>query len=169
MSKIIIVDEKDNQIALKERDTLESEDIYRVSALWIINSKEELLLAQRKLSKRLDPGRWGPSAAGTVEENETYDSNMLKEAEEEIGLKNFKFKKGPKIRIFRTEGQSYFCQIYILSLDWPISNFKIAEDEVEQIKWVSTQAIIADVKKNPQKYTLTLRYIEEHLNLIKSL
>jgi len=40
--KIINVNEKDEIIGYKERGALESLDIYRVSALWIENSKEEL-------------------------------------------------------------------------------------------------------------------------------
>lgn len=92
-SKIIIVDENDTIIGHKNRDSMEDGDMYRVSALWIQNSKGDILLAQRSFDKRNDPGKWGPAVAGTVEEGETYESNIIKEAEEEIGLKNSHFDK----------------------------------------------------------------------------
>ncbi len=56
--RVIIVNEKDEQIALKERKDIKKEEIYRVSALWITNSKGEILLAQRGLNKKHDPGKW---------------------------------------------------------------------------------------------------------------
>ena len=85
-SKFTIVDENDNIIAQKERANIKPEDIYRVAALWVTNSKGDILLAQRALSKKHDPGKWGPAVAGTVEERETYRANIIKETSEEIGL-----------------------------------------------------------------------------------
>ncbi|MFA6422790.1 MAG: NUDIX domain-containing protein, partial [Candidatus Buchananbacteria bacterium] len=86
MAKIIIVNENDEAIGHKERNELDFSDIYRVSGLWITNLKGEILLAQRAFTKNHDPGKWGPAAAGTVEEGEDYETNILKEAEEELGL-----------------------------------------------------------------------------------
>jgi len=57
MVLIPIVDEKDKIIGYKDRKEIQKEDIYRVSALWITNSKDEILLAQRAFSKSHDPGR----------------------------------------------------------------------------------------------------------------
>ena len=54
---IIIVDEEDNIIGAKERGTLNTKDIYRVSSLRIINSLGEILLAQRSFDKKNDPGK----------------------------------------------------------------------------------------------------------------
>ena len=51
-AKIVIVNENDEIIGSKERGTLNQSDIYRVSALWIQNSKGEILLAQRSFNKK---------------------------------------------------------------------------------------------------------------------
>ena len=139
MVKLPIVDENDNIIDHKERDTVDyQKDIYRISALWIENSKGEVLLAKRVATKKQDPNKWGPAVAGTVDEGETYEQNIVKEAEEELGLKD-KFEKGPKIRI---KGKyNYFCQWYVLKTDRNINEFKIEEDEVSEIKWWSKEAL----------------------------
>ena len=69
MERIIIVNEDDNQIGLKERGTLNDDgDIYRVSGLWVVNLKGDILLAQRGFSKTNHPGEWGVAVSGTVEE-----------------------------------------------------------------------------------------------------
>ena len=85
MSELItIVNLDDEIIGYKPRSEITSQDVYRVSALWIENSKGEILLAQRGFMKRNNPGKWGPAVAGTIDKGESYEENMYKEAEEEL-------------------------------------------------------------------------------------
>lgn len=77
--KYLVVNESDEVIATKERAELLTTDIVRVSALWLTNSQGEVLLAKRAASKKYDASKWGPAAAGTVEECESYEQNMVKE------------------------------------------------------------------------------------------
>jgi len=149
-SKIIIVDENDNIITTKERETLEYKDIYRVSALWLTNSKREVLLARRALTKTHSPGKWGPAVAGTVEQGETYDSNIVKEAEEELELNNLEFQKGPKIKI--SGKHNYFLQWYLLEIDKPLEEFKIQKSEVEEVKWVPKKELLERIEINPDEF-----------------
>ena len=66
---IIVVDEKYNIINLTPRNLVDEKGLrYRVSALWVTDSKGRILLAQRVLTKRHNPGKWGRAVAGTVEE-----------------------------------------------------------------------------------------------------
>lgn len=139
--KIVIVNEKDEEIGLKERNTLDyGRDIYRVSGLWIINGKGQALLARRAFNKKHNPGEWGPAVAGTVEAGESYESNILKEAEEEIGLKGIKFVKGIKKRIHGKH--NYFVQWYILKTDKSVEEFKIDKNEVVEVGWFSKADIL---------------------------
>ena len=135
---------------------MKNEDIYRVSGLWIENSKGEVLLARRALSKSHDPNRWGPAVAGTLEEGETYDSNILKEAEEEIGFKNVKFEKGPKSKIMLVGRLRYFLQWYMVKIDQPLSEFKIKKSEVAEVKWFSKDEIKKKLKENPSDFIYSI-------------
>lgn len=156
-SKIIVVDEEDNIIGYKERDTLDKKDIYRVSALWITNSQNEILLARRHHSKSHHPGKWGPAVTGTVEEGESYEENIIKETEEEIGLKNIKPKLGPKTK---TDNEyHYFVQWYVLNVDKNISEFKIAKNEVEEIKWFTPKELKEQIDKHPKEFTPSIENI----------
>ncbi len=154
-SKIIIVDENDNIIGYKNRDTLKKEEIYRVSALWITNSNREILLARRHHTKSHYPRKWGPAVTGTVEKSETYEDNITKEAEEELGLRNIKPKIGPKTK---TDNKyHHFTQWYRLSIDKNINEFKIQEDEIEEIKWFSPEELIKQLHENPEEFIPTLK------------
>lgn len=136
MTRIILVDENDIEIGLKERNDIAPEDMYRVSGLWITNSKGEALLARRALSKKKSPGKWGPAAAGTVDEGETYFDNIIKEAEEEIGLllTPQEISEGPKIHLHGKH--RHFVQWYYATVDKPVEEFVLQEDEVMDLKWV---------------------------------
>lgn len=155
-TRIVIVSIEDEIIGHKERDAVAQSDTYRVTALWITNSVGDILLAQRKFTKKHDPGMWGPAVAGTVEEGETYDTNIVKEAEEEIGLKNIQLAKGPKRRM---KGEhTYFVQWYTLVVDKPVSEFVVQQDEVEYIKWFSRKELEKELRDHPDKYRASLNW-----------
>lgn len=152
MTKIIIVDEQDNEIGLKDSDKVDYEDIYRVSALWLTDKTSgDVLLAQRKWTKTNDPGKWAAAVAGTVDEGETYQQNIVKETEEEIGLTNLITTTGPKQ--FVDDGQhKYFIQWYLAEVDKNRTNLTLQEEEVEAVKWIKLGDLIKDVTVNPQNY-----------------
>lgn len=146
-----VVNEKDEIIGHKLRHDIDfKKDIYRISALWLTNSKGEILVAQRLLTKDKDPGKWGPAAAGTLEEGETYEANVYKEAEEELGLRGINFTIGPKMK-FDLPRRAY-CQWYSGHCDWPVRQFVPQPEEVEKVLWVRVDELRDDVSTNPDKY-----------------
>lgn len=78
--KIPVVNEQDEIIDYKDRSVLDPRDLCHVTGLWVTDSDGNILLAQRSFKKKHDPGIWGPAVSGTVEEGETYESNIIKEA-----------------------------------------------------------------------------------------
>lgn len=154
-SEIIIVDKEDNKIGSKNRDEINNNDIYRVSALWIKNSEGKSLLARRSFKKKKHPGEWGPAVAGTIEKGETYDANIIKEAKEELGLENLEFQKGPKL--ISVSG-THFTQWYFLTIDKPIKEFTIQKEEVEEIKWFSKEEFLEEFNKNPKEFLKSVLY-----------
>jgi len=159
--RIIIVNDQDEIIGHKERGTLVHEDIYRVSALWVTDSNGDILLAQRKFTKSHDPGKWGPAVAGTLDEDETYESNIIKETEEEIGLKNVTPTLVAKHRV--SDEFNYFSQWFTLVIDKPAEDFVIQEEEVEQVRWFSRGELKEELLKYPEKYLKGLNWPLEEL------
>ena len=148
--EVPIVDEQDGIIGYKERSQVRHEDIYRATGLWITNSKGEILLAQRKFTEEHDPGKWGPAAAGTVTKGESYDSNMIKEMAEELGLQDMVPTKSVK---YLLRGKhNFFCQFYTLVVDRPAEDFAFASDELEQVKWFSPGGLAQELVENPDAY-----------------
>ncbi|MFH1649292.1 MAG: NUDIX domain-containing protein [Candidatus Woesearchaeota archaeon] len=145
-----IVDSDDNIIGYKPRSLVGIDDIYRVATLWIRDRNGRFLLSQRSLSKERHPGYWGPAVTGTVEKGETYQENSIREAEEELGIKGLLFKEGPKI--FRDRDWRFFCQYFILVLDWPEDRFRIQKSEVERVKWFTREEIESELVSGREKF-----------------
>jgi isopentenyldiphosphate isomerase len=149
--KIPIVDEHDEIISYKERSDLDyNHDIFRTASLWIMNNNNEVLLAQRKFDKKVDPGKWAEAVGGTVEGNDSYLSTITREATEELGLRDLKVVVGPKQ--FITVPCRYFVQWYETRIDKPITDFKIQKEEVEQIVWIPLVQLQNELMTNPNKY-----------------
>jgi isopentenyldiphosphate isomerase len=164
MSEIIpIVDKNDQVIEYRERELVGKGDIYRVSALWLVNSQKQVLLAQRSFGKSHGSGKWGPAVAGTVAKSESYLDNIIKETQEEIGidLEKYNFKKVDKI--FTDFNWTFFCQWYFLKADISLDEFIFPLDEVEQLKWIDKNEFEKDLSENPKKYTTAMSYHYETL------
>jgi len=160
-NKIIVVDENDRVVGIKDRKNLAKRDIYRVSALWLTNSHGQVLLAKRAKTKLHDPLKWGPAVAGTVENGETYYSNIIKEIDEEIGVSNVTLTKGPKIR--RSGKYNHFTQWFFLCFDKDIDEFQIQKDEVEEIKWFPINQLKKKMNDNPQDFLDGIRNQSDEL------
>lgn len=163
--QIIIVDENDDIIGYKDRSALTKDDIYRVSDLWVRNSRGELLLAQRSFSKKRSPGLWTNAVSGTNDKGETYESNMIKEAEEELGIKGIKFRKSKKIRYGGRH--NFFCQGFTVLIDRKAEDFRLQKDEVEQVKWYRKEELEKELKENPEKFHESVRTYLDFLEDLK--
>ena len=148
-----VVDEQDNIIGYKKRKLLTEKDIHRSGALWIENSKGQLFIAQRADSKKSFPGCWGSGASGVVSKGEEYDAAILREAEEEIGLKGIKPMLLGKLRI--KEGKiNFFAQYFILKSDLDERDLVLNKREVKAVKWIYKNELKKEVEDHPERFTL---------------
>ncbi len=100
-----------------------------------------------------------------MEIDETYEQNLIKEVEEEIGIRNITIKLSHK-----TKPESwfqYFIQYFTSVLDIPIEGFELQESEVENIRWVSPNDLQEAVNNNPEHFVpyfqkIALLFISEN-------
>jgi len=151
--KIPIVDEQDNILYYKEpSDRDVHQEITRVAVLWVLNEKGEFLIAKRSKNKKHHPNIWGPSVAGSVEENETYQENIIKETKEEIGIEIKEIVLGPKKRI--SSSHEYFCQYFFIKIPSE-TKFILQESEVDEVRWVSLEKLKDWYLRNPEEFIPT--------------
>lgn len=158
MEYIDILDSNGNFTGIKkERNLVHSEgDWHKVVQIFVVN-KYGILLQQRSLSKKSEPGKWCASASGHISFGYDSISSAIKEFKEELGLKlskkdllfvkTFKspsetFNKGNKII------NNHFVDLYIVTKDIDINDITIQKDEVEKVKYFSINDFIKMINNN---------------------
>ena len=63
--------------------------LHPVVHLHIFNSKGELYLQKRVMTKKIQPGKWDPAVGGHVDYGENVEVALLREKREELGVKDF--------------------------------------------------------------------------------
>jgi isopentenyldiphosphate isomerase len=87
-----IVDEDGNTIGEAPRHVChdgKSMLLHPVVHLLLYNSAGELFLQKRSVLKDIQPGKWDTSVGGHVSPGETSEAAVLREASEELGIKDF--------------------------------------------------------------------------------
>lgn len=60
--------------------------IHRAAHILVFNSRGQLLLQKRSMSKDIQPGKWDTSVGGHVASGESYEEAAFRELEEELGI-----------------------------------------------------------------------------------
>ncbi len=152
--KVILVNEKDEQIGLMEKiEAHEKALLHRAFSVFVFNDKNELMIQQRARSKYHSPGLWTNTCCSHQREGETNIEAGKRRLQEEMG--------------FSTELKDTISFIYKAPFDNGLTehefdhilvgNFEgepnLNPEEVTDWKWMSLEAIEKDMEKNPSVYT----------------
>jgi isopentenyl-diphosphate delta-isomerase len=126
---------------------------HRVVYIFCEDTDGKILLQKRGPSMATFPNCWDVSAAGHVDEGETYERATKRELQEELGLSGFKLKV---MRSFYDEfvvdGHSLkrFCKVYKVVIPAGVS---IQPDplEVAEIRWLTIPEINKLIAEHPNE------------------
>jgi 8-oxo-dGTP pyrophosphatase MutT (NUDIX family) len=125
----------------------------KVTVLWLINEKGEVLLARRAAHMTTDAGMWGPSVSGKIEAGEDAAQAAAREANEELGIDPMEIiplhhlhngthhHKDGKLRIF-----SFLYSRVDSSL---IDKMRLEPAEVAAIRWISLPGLQRELHLEP--------------------
>lgn len=126
---------------------------HKAVAMFIINSKGQVLLQKRSANKKMWPNMWDITAGGHVLAGEFGFQSIIREAEEELGIslnKNDITFVGSSIST-NVQGDivnNHFNEFYIVNKDIDETTSKLQEEEVSEVKWVDKNEIIERIKDN---------------------
>ena len=151
---VILVDEQDTPIGLMEKQAAHvTPHLHRAFSIFIFNSKGELLMQQRALSKYHSPGLWTNTCCSHPRAGETLEEATSRRLMEEMGMscemhEVFTFIDKAPVGLGLIEHE--FDHVWFGSSDEePVIN----RDEVEAWKYMDLDDISADMKKHPESYT----------------
>ena len=151
---VVLVDELDNKVGLMEKMEAHINPIlHRAFSIFIFNSKNEMLLQQRALSKYHTPGLWTNTCCSHPRDGESLHDATKRRLQEEMGMQcelKEAFSFVYKADVMQGLVEHEFDHVFIgTSDDLPIIN----KDEVESFRYDTVENIKADIERNPQNYT----------------
>ena len=156
-----IVDENNKPVSQKPRQEVHSKGLWhRVSHVWIVNSKNEILCQKRSLLKDSNPGKWEPFFGGHLGPNVTYIDGAKIEVEEELGLKldsvNLDLWK-----TYKNERGKEFQGVFVYKWDDDANNLTFEAEEIDQIKWIPFDEVKNSVLSKEDNNWSKIGYEEE--------
>ncbi|MDD2680906.1 MAG: NUDIX domain-containing protein [Patescibacteria group bacterium] len=146
---------------------------HKTAHIWIVNSKNQILLQHRSEKKENYPNYWDISVAGHVSSGEDVEVAALREIKEEIGvdlsvdnLKLIGIIKHKTILNNNTYFNNEFHHIYLVRLDLDINQLKIQAEELCGLKWVSVEELQAMLVN---KQANLVPHAEEYVLLLNSI
>ena len=171
MEYVVLVDESDHQIGLMEKQAAHIEPhLHRAFSVFIFNSKGELLMQQRALSKYHSPGLWTNTCCSHPRDGETLAEATSRRLLEEMGMtckmhEVYTFIYKAPVGQGLTEHE--FDHVWIgQSDDIP----EINREEVEAWKYMSLNDLKEDIHVHPELYTewfkITFEEMTHHAELL---
>ncbi len=161
MELIDILDENGNPAGvIKNRKEVHENGLWhRVVHIWILNSKGELLLAQRAAGKKTYPGFWGISCEGHISAGQSSVEGALRELKEELGLD---FSQDDLTLLFKLKNKTitnngtyfgnHFIDLYLIERDLNETGLHLQEEEVSAIRWIKYQELEQIYLRNDPGY-----------------
>lgn len=160
--KVILVNENDEQIGLMPKlEAHQKAILHRAFSVFVINSKNELMLQQRAQHKYHSPGLWTNTCCSHQREGETNIGAGMRRLQEEMG--------------FITTLKDSVSFIYKAPFDNGLTEHEydhvligkyekdpvINPEEVADWKWMSIEKVKQDMLDHPEAYTEWFKIIFE--------
>ena len=155
---IILVDENDNEIGLKEKLAAHEEGLlHRAFSVFIFNSNNELLLQQRAAEKYHSAGLWSNTCCSHPNSLENISETVSRRLHEEMGIyaeAEFKFKF-----IYFATLENGLKEYEMDHVFFGRSDEKPIPDpaEVQNWKYVSLEKLNDEIIFNPEQYSAWLK------------
>ncbi len=139
----------------------------RTTNVYVLNRQGEVLCHQRSLNKERFPGAWSTHFGGHLGTGEDYQSNAIKELEEELGVK-IPFTKVVPWRTIKYESQKIWVREFMTVYDGDISILKFQKEEVEQLKWFSIDEILKHSNNSAELWIAGMHDIQAEYQCLRA-
>ena len=153
---VILVDENDNPTGTEEKVKchLPNGKLHRAFTALLFDKNGRLVLTRRAKGKMLWPEDWDGTFASHPRESETYVSSGERRMPEELGIEGkldylHKFEYHVPYKDVGSENEICGTLIGVIDED---TELKEIEGEIDEIKWISAEELISEIKTNPKIY-----------------
>lgn len=169
---VVLVNDKDHQIGLMEKMEAHIQGVlHRAFSIFLFNTKGEMLLQQRALSKYHSPGLWTNTCCSHPRDGESLEQATQRRLFEEMGMRcemreAFDFIYKADVGQGLTEHE--FDHVFVGTTDLKP---EINKEEVADWKYMPVSDVAASMEAHPELYTVWFRIafkqIEDYLKTNK--
>lgn len=137
-------------------------DWHRTSGIFVLNTKDEILLSLRHPAKKYLPNLWAVCVGGHVEPGETYEQCAIREIEEEIGVK-------PQIDELHFLGVLAYelideaaslvdrehAAVYVFRTNRTLDQFVMQSDEVAGLQFIPLHTVLDEFRSDKYSFFYT--------------
>jgi isopentenyldiphosphate isomerase len=150
-----VVDENDRPLGItKPRSEVHRSGLWhRVVHIYLFNDHDEYLVHQRATTKDLNPNLWDTRFGGHVLSGEHYDTAVVRELRDEIGLEVplSNFISG---EIYARDGGTNreFTKVYYYPFRGDVRQLSFSDGEVQRVKWMNKSEIEKALSGHPEEW-----------------
>jgi len=154
-----VVNDRDEVIGQAARKEVHSQRLMHRSIHALAFGRDgRVFLQKRSMLKDSSPGKWDASCSGHVDSGEHYDSAVVRELEEEIGLvvaPEHELEPLFKLQPSMDTGWE-FVWVYRLNTEGP---FVLHPAEIERGDWFTVEEVTRGMAERPKEFTRPFRLI----------
>ena len=160
MDYVVLVDSQDNELGKMEKlEAHEKGLLHRAFSIFLFNSKGEMLIQQRSLSKYHSPGLWTNACCSHPAPNESIIQAGNRRLKEELGLStelvdafNFEYRETFENNLTEHELDHVLVGY---SEENPILN----QEEAKDYRWITWTNLLEEIDLNPENFTIWFKII----------
>ena len=160
MDYVVLVDSQDNELGKMEKlEAHEKGLLHRAFSIFLFNSKGEMLIQQRALSKYHSPGLWTNACCSHPAPNESIIEAGNRRLKEELGLStelvdafNFEYRETFENNLTEHELDHVLVGY---SEENPILN----QEEAKDYRWITWANLLEEIELSPENFTIWFKII----------
>ena len=138
---------------IKRGEPFGENEYYVCCEVWIVNSKNQMLVTQRHPDKKAG-GQWEFTGGGVLS-GETTQLAAVREVKEELGI----CLNETDLELHDVyKHRNYFMDIYVVRKDFEDEDIVLDENEVVNWKWLTKNEIEQYIETGKMVYSVGLRY-----------
>ena len=163
--EVVLVDEDNSVLGyLGKLEAHKQGLLHRAISIIVFNSKNEMLIQQRALTKYHWAGIWSNTCCSHPRKDETFQQAADRRLFEELGFRtplkeefNFIYKAFDKPSgLTEYEYDTVFTGVFD-------GTFEFNKDEIQAVQWLTTEALFKDIAQHPDKYSFWFKIILDEM------
>ena len=153
--QVVLISENDEVLGLMDKmQAHENGLLHRAFSVFLFNEKGEVLLQKRAAEKYHSPNQWTNAVCSHPRDGETYLEGAQRRLKEELGIEAMEL--SPKFHfIYKADvgGNLWEHELDHVFTGNYDGNFSLNEEEVSEIRYITMEALDAEMESNPENFT----------------